>query len=132
MTSIGSVLLVDDDKITNYINERLIKKSGLAENVIIKNNGEEALTFFKEGDGMGIYPSLILLDINMPVVNGIEFIEAFQKMQNPLLKNIKICILSTSENQLDIDKIKSLGHFYFVSKPLTKDKIESIYIDNFN
>lgn len=133
MKAIESVLLIDDDKITNYINERLILKTGFSQNIVVKTNGEEGLSYLeKECIPHNSPPKLILLDINMPVINGIEFIENFKNMDSEVLESIKICILSTSENESDLQKIKQLGDFYFVSKPLTAQKLIDIYNYNFN
>lgn len=132
MKAIESVLLIDDDKINNYINERLIKQTGFSQNIIVKTNGEEGINYLEnECIPQNKTPTLILLDINMPVINGIEFIEIFNKLCFPSLNTIKICILSTSENESDLQKIKQLGSFYFVSKPLTKQKLQDIYQNNF-
>jgi CheY-like chemotaxis protein len=133
MKALKSVLLIDDDKINNYINERLIRKTGFCNCIAIKNNGEEALLYLQnECIPQNEIPDLILLDINMPVINGIEFIEIFIQKHPQLLKKIKICVLSTSENESDLQKIKLLGDFYYVSKPLTSQKLMDIYTHNFN
>ena len=128
MVKIGSVLLVDDDRITNYINERLLVKNSFAGKITIKHNGQEAINYLEEEcDSPELCPELILLDINMPILNGLEFIELLQTTDAPALKNSKICFVSTSENEMDQQKIRKLGDFYFVSKPLTSAKLMDIF-----
>lgn len=128
MVKIGSVLLVDDDRITNYINERILVKNSFVSKITVKFNGQEAINYLKEEcDSPELCPELILLDINMPILNGLEFIESLQNSNAPALKNSKICFLSTSENEIDQQKIRKLGDFYFVSKPLTSAKLMDIY-----
>ena len=96
MNSLKSVLLVDDDNINNFINERLLTKNNFCDNIVIKNNGDQALSYLQnECLERRIFPDLILLDINMPVINGIEFIEILHKLNIAELNLIKICILST-------------------------------------
>ena len=133
MNSLKSVLLVDDDNINNFINERLLTKNNFCDNIVIKNNGDQALSYLQnECLERRIFPDLILLDINMPVINGIEFIEILHKLNIAELNLIKICILSTSENESDLQKVNKMGDFFWVSKPLTQEKLIHILEFNFH
>ncbi len=120
MSTLQSVLLVDDDKITNFINQRLIQKLSIAKTVTVVNNGKEAVDFFRQS--ADALPDLILLDINMPVMDGFEFVEHFKKMN--IDKKIVIVMLTTSSNEKDIDKIsKSPEIAGYINKPLTDQKL---------
>ncbi|MFN6945614.1 MAG: response regulator [Cytophagaceae bacterium] len=133
MNSLESVLLVDDDNINNYLNARLIKKMRITDNVKISLNGAEAIRFLNnEKSAENICPSLILLDINMPVMNGFEFLEQFNKEK--LCSNDPVIImLTTSTNEKDIDNLKNFSSVSgYINKPLTEDKIRQIVEKYFN
>jgi CheY-like chemotaxis protein len=133
MQKIKSVLLVDDDNINNFINERLIKKLELANNVNIASNGEEALLFLKENltNQDSSIPQLILLDINMPVMDGFEFLKEYEKLSFPNKNNIVITMLTTSTNPGDMEKFNNSGVSSYVNKPLTEPKLLDIMKKHF-
>lgn len=103
----NKVLLVDDDKINNYINLRLIRRIGLSEEIIVTNNGQEAITYLKTCDKNEL-PTLILLDINMPVMDGFEFLEEYEKFKFNTVERPMIVVLTTSTNTNDIKRWKVL------------------------
>ncbi len=120
---INSVLLVDDDKINNYINEKLIKKIDFAKNIKVSTNGQEAVDYLKNIQAEES-PQLILLDINMPVMDGFEFIEAYKKFKKT---NAIIIMLTTSTNSKDIDRVNNLNEVSgYLNKPLTEQKVTEI------
>lgn len=121
-----SVLLIDDDEPSNMINERVIKKADFAENVMAVTSGLRALSHLnKTYDGKQPLPQLIFLDINMPAMNGWEFIEEFNKM--PYAKNIIIVMLTTSLNPDDAARAKSIDAVdAFRNKPLTISMLQEL------
>jgi CheY-like chemotaxis protein len=126
MSKVNSILLIDDDSINNFINERLIRKLNVANEIKVALNGEDGLEYIKKNcsskDGKAC-PELILLDINMPVMNGFDFIRAFENIEIKNKPKVKIIILTTSRNQKDVEILKSLGNFEFINKPLTEEKL---------
>lgn len=133
MQKLGSILLVEDDNITNFINERLIKKLDVAEEIKVAANGSEALSFIRTRVAGGKNsPDLIFLDINMPVMDGFEFLQEFKQLEFPGKEKVVIVVLTTSTNQNDIEKLKNSGNTDFINKPLTKEKIEKIINKNFS
>lgn len=124
---IDSVLLVEDDRITNFLNERLLKKLNISEGIKIAYNGEEALKYIAalQNDGKDL-PDIIFLDINMPVMDGFQFLQKYNEIAPIQGKNSIVVMLSTSTNSKDMDKILYTGNADFLSKPLTEDKIMSI------
>lgn len=122
------ILMVDDDQINNFINLKLFRKLNIAHELKTALNGDEALRHINEYcvSGKGCCPWLIFLDINMPVMNGFEFIEAYQKLSFENKEKIRIIILTTSSNPKDMAKIKELGINEFMNKPLTEEKVKAL------
>jgi CheY-like chemotaxis protein len=127
---LNSVLLVDDDEATNFINRRIIEKSGIASHIEVAYNGKEALDYlccsgkYEKIGAPFPKPKLILMDINMPVMDGWEFLEAYRKLDNDK-KSDKILIMLTTSFNPD-DKIKAeniLEISGFQSKPLDLLKV---------
>jgi CheY-like chemotaxis protein len=124
MTKINSILLVDDDQINNFINKRIIGKLNVAKRINIALNGEEALNYIQNYcDETGNCPELIFLDINMPVMNGFEFLNEFKNLHLKNKNNVKIIVLTTSTNPGDMQKLKDYSIKGFLNKPLTEKKI---------
>lgn len=122
------VLIVDDDNTTNLLNNIIIKSSGNFENIIIKNDGFYAIEYLNDYTNKDfIVPDLILLDLNMPIMNGWEFINHFEKLPKKLTSKIKLIILSASANILDQKKAKTIKVVTaFKRKPFTKDTLNDI------
>lgn len=119
----NKVLLVDDDKINNYINLRLIRRIGLSEEIIVTNNGQEAINYLKQCEKNAL-PTLILLDINMPVMDGFEFLEEFEKLEFNNVERPLIVVLTTSTNTNDIKKVESSPIAAgYINKPLTEENL---------
>jgi CheY-like chemotaxis protein len=132
MQKIKSVLLVDDDNINNFINERLIKKLAMTQQVNIAVNGEEALDFLKEKTANPeLMPELILLDINMPVMDGFEFLREYAKLDIPNKDKVVITMLTTSTNPGDMEKFNKAQVASYINKPLTEPKLLEIMKKHF-
>lgn len=124
---LGSVLLIDDDAATNFINSHLLKKLDCAEDITIRENGQEAIEYLKESYDAGKTTDLIFLDINMPRMNGWEFLEAYRHIRHPEGQRTVIVMLTTSpllEDQLKATAIAFVAEFR--NKPLNKDMIRGI------
>lgn len=125
MLSGKTILLVDDDYVSNYLSERQLKKSGLADVVKSVKNGEEALTYLAEPANKR--PDLILLDLNMPEMDGLEFLKYFKQMT--LEQDIRIVLLTAAINQERVNKLNALGYFEIIEKPLTSEKLKNFLIN---
>jgi len=124
MNKIKTILLVDDDSINNFINRKLLEKMDVAEEIKIVNNGEEGIKcLYDHCFKTKMSPELILLDINMPVMDGFEFINTFNELQFQNKNEVTIAVLTTSSNPKDRDKMEKLGVRNYLSKPLTEIKI---------
>ena len=125
-----SVLLVDDDEINNFISIKLIKKALLNTEIMACLNGRfaiEQLTEIQQKDPAGL-PDYILLDINMPIMNGWEFLEEYKRLNLDPLGKSKIYIISSSVFSNDINKARSYPLVKdFISKPLNVEKIKELF-----
>ncbi len=128
MKKLKNVLLIDDSESDNFYHARKIQKMGITDNIHMCFSGEEALEYLKsELDGIHPQPTLIFLDINMPGMNGWEFLEEYEKLELAQQGEIVLTMLSNSIDERDrvrAQEFKSVHGFY--SKPLNEDYLTSI------
>ncbi len=119
------ILLVDDSRATNFIHEIVIKETGLVEVISIVENGMEALNYLQ--DQKNLKPDLILLDINMPKMNGWEFLEKYELLDVNMKAEVVLVMLTTSMNPEDESKAARFSEVSgFENKSLSKEKFEAI------
>ncbi len=134
MPPLTSVLPVDDDPTTNYLNKLLLTRMGVAEQVLVAENGEQALRTLDQtciAPPTAACPRLILLDMNMPVLNGLAFLEAYVRMPLAHQKAIVIVMLTTSLHPTDVARAQQLPIAGFLSKPLTREKVTTLLEQHF-
>jgi CheY-like chemotaxis protein len=121
-------MLVDDNHSDNFYHEREIKKHNPATIVIDKNSGIEALDYLKSTINIkNILPDLIFLDINMPGMNGWEFLHEYHLLEKNIQSEVIVIMLTTSDNPDDEAKAKNWDFISdFITKPLTKEIMEDI------
>jgi CheY-like chemotaxis protein len=128
-----SILLVDDDEINNFISIKLIKKALDNTSITACLNGRfaiEELAELQKRDP-SLLPDFILLDINMPIMNGWEFLDEYKRLNLDPLGKSKIYIISSSVFSNDINKARSYPLVKnFISKPLSVDKIKEMFLEN--
>lgn len=123
-----SVLLIDDNEIDNFTNERLISKSNFASRVIIKDFAKDALEMLRNSSPEEL-PQLIFLDVMMPVMDGFGFLEEFDKLSQDVKKKCKVVMLSSSESFKDLNRAnKNIYVSKFLNKPLTEAVLKAINI----
>ena len=127
---INSILLIDDEISTNYIHKRIIEKLNICNEIIVYANPYDALTFLN--DETQISPNIIFLDINMPGMDGWEFLEEYEKKEVEN-QNTILVMLTTSNNPDDklraqhLDAVKE-----YLSKPLKPEDLNFLFKKYFN
>ena len=121
--SYKTCLLIDDNYIDNFVTSRLLENFNFAESIIISQSSSEAIESLREGK---VTPDVIFLDLRMPVMDGFEFLQEYDKLE--IEKNgVKIFMLSSSLDPTDMRR--SLANKYvtqFIHKPLTKKILEDL------
>jgi len=115
-----NILLLEDDMIEVMKLNRTISSLKLNHKIIEANNGEDALKLLENRDEL---PDIILLDLNMPKINGIEFLSILKK--DPILQYLPTIILTTSNNQKDLLECYKLGIAGYILKPLKYEEYVS-------
>ncbi len=129
MQKLSSILLVDDDPTTNFLHEQLLLSLGVTDHCLVAENGADALALLAQHAASdGTCPALVLLDVHMPVMDGIDFLEAY--VQPPAPPPVVI-VLTTSVHARDQARAAQLPVVDWVSKPLTREKINDILQQHF-
>ena len=131
---ISTVLLIDDNPADNYIHRIELEDSGLVETIVEQTSGAGALEYLSTADAGGSFPQpeLVFLDINMPAMNGWEFLQHYEKLPKDQLAKMVVVMLTTSLNPVDEKRAKSIGVLgQFMNKPLTQEAIKQVIDTNF-
>jgi len=131
MTKIDTLCVIDDDEIYTYSVKRLVTATGLAHKAIFFENGQTAIDFFNENkNNVDNLPELILLDLNMPVLDGWQFMEQFVKLIPELKRPIIVYILSSSIDEDDYMRAKAIEEISgFIIKPINTEIFRQIILD---
>ena len=129
MEKLPAILLVDHDDTTNFLNEHLLKKLGVADQVRVATNGQQALALLTPPSAYA--PALLLLDVKMPVLDGIGFLEAYQHLPPAQQADTVVVVLTTSVNSGDLARLDQLPIAGVVSKPLTREKVDTLLRQHF-
>jgi CheY-like chemotaxis protein len=115
MKSAGHILVVDDDPEDHMILLEYFKEAGREKQVTFLENGQRAMDFLDELHGDELLPKLVVLDLNMPVMNGIQTLLQLKQLHR--YKHIPVIVFSTSENENEKRKCLSFGAADYVVKP---------------
>ncbi|RYG22277.1 MAG: response regulator [Chitinophagaceae bacterium] len=121
-----NLLVIDDDDINIFIIKKIVEKTGFDIEMVSRNNGQQAMDYLNETISQNkALPRLVLIDINMPVMNGWEFIEAYDTLS--IEQQVDMYILSSSVYENDIEKTKSYKAVKgFISKPLSMERLTEL------
>lgn len=123
-----NVSIIDDDKIFKFTIIKTIESVNFAKKINVFNDGEEGLKFITNNlDNPDELPDVIFLDLNMPYMDGWEFLEEFANLKQDLPKEIMIYVVSSSVSALDIDRAKEISDVTaYIVKPITTDKFKGL------
>ena len=124
-----TVLLIDDSEADNFIHARRIRKAGVAEEIVIKHNGREGIDYLRQTnpDGSHPQPEIVFLDINMPVMNGWEFLQEYAQLPEHQKAGTVVTMLTTSVADTDRKRAAEYDDVVrYIEKPLTGDKLTEI------
>ncbi len=129
-STINTVMLIDDDPVSNKISQLFLRKHRWSAQVVAFEDGQQALQALQTGNGTQSVPDVILLDVGMPVYDGWDFLEEYEKLPRELTGRSLLYMLSSSINPPDIQKA---AHYRtvkaYLTKPLTLQALEQIQQD---
>jgi CheY-like chemotaxis protein len=128
MKKIDSTCIIDDDPIFVYGTKRLMNELNFSDNIFVYTNGQDAIDglyeIIENGEEL---PSVIFLDLNMPIMNGWEFLEGFVKIPNNNREKVTIYIISSSVDPRDLQRIKDYKVVNnYILKPISPDDLSTI------
>lgn len=125
MPKIKLACIIDDDPLYNFGIKKLFEFTHFSEDSLFFKNGQEAIEGLTEISDSHKFPEVLLVDINMPIMNGWQFLEEYEKRN--LKKDVKIYVVSSSINQEEIDRANAYEFVDgYIFKPLTLEKVKEL------
>jgi len=128
-----SVMLIDDNEIDNLINQKMIEAAAVAENIYTHTGAKSAIEFLRNMEKLQladqVLPDIIFLDIDMPLMDGFQFLDEFEKLGNPAKKKCAIIMLTSSINPQDFSRSKKYPNVKrYLNKPLSHESIVTLEV----
>ncbi|TAE48568.1 MAG: response regulator [Cytophagia bacterium] len=129
-------MLIDDNEIDNLINQKIIESSTISNHIFTHTGGKSAIEFLKNAEKIAIaagnqslMPEIIFLDIDMPLMDGFQFLDEFENLSENIRNHCKIVMLTSSINSRDVKKSKRYTNVKeYLNKPLTKESLKALSI----
>lgn len=128
-----TVMLIDDNEIDNLINQKMIEAASIADNIYTHTGAKSAIEFLKNMEKLGVaeevLPDVIFLDIDMPLMDGFQFLDEFEKLTTVAKKKCRIVMLTSSINPQDFNRSKKYENVkLYLNKPLSHDSIVKLEV----
>lgn len=128
----STVMLIDDNEIDNFINQKMIEGCNFADKVYVHTSGRSAIEFLQNIERNDefpreLIPQIIFLDISMPMMDGFQFVDEFLKLGNGIKEGVKIMMLTSSINPMDHQRSTTISAIVnYMNKPLTREHLSEI------
>lgn len=129
---VNAVMLIDDNEIDNLINQKMIESVNMTDNIFVHSGAKSALEYLKNIEkikvgGESFLPEFIFLDIDMPLMDGFQFVDEFEKLSDFTKNYCKVILLTSSLDPKDITKSKKNSYIVrYLNKPLTQDSLKKL------
>lgn len=131
-SKLNAVMLIDDNEIDNLINQKMIESINMADNIFIHSGAKSALEYLRNIEKIKIgaenfLPNYIFLDIDMPLMDGFQFVDEFEKLSDITKNFCKVVLLTSSFDPKDISKSRKNNYILkYLNKPLTQDSLKKL------
>lgn len=128
-----TVMLIDDNEIDNLINQKMIEAASITENIYTHTGAKSAIEFLKNMERLDVaekvLPDVIFLDIDMPLMDGFQFLDEFEKLGDTTKTKCKIVMLTSSINPQDFNRSKKYDNVkLYLNKPLSHESIQKLSV----
>lgn len=129
-----AVMLIDDNEIDNLINQKMIEAANISEHIYTHTGARSAIEFLRnleklDKETKNVMPEVIFLDIDMPLMDGFQFLDEFDKLSEGTKKKCKVVMLTSSINPQDVNKSKRYSYVKkYINKPLSQDNLAKLNI----
>ena len=120
-------IVIDDSKLDCFIAEKIIRNTGMCDTILSFTDAKEALEYIKTDAVAKTEKTVLIVDIQMPLMNGFEFVEAFEKLPLEIQDKYIIYVLSSSINENDLNRVRGYRSVkHFLNKPLTSNTLSAL------